>query len=289
MKSDHSHVVLMVPLFSEQCLGSNKPRGWDDPEAKKLKKIKNKKSLRFEDIGEDGEALENDDDFDDDESGEYDFNPADFEDERPGHKVLSEFEKERRAVLDAQLEEALEDYDDVHIGDLEEVLSDAEGEIDFEDLENNNALNQALDEYLESQKDLVLVEGTHVKKGSRNVLLLKKNEHGEYEHEELHPANEGPVDFKKESSEQVIMQQAWAEEVKELEKESKEIEKDLATCQEYLREVKIEVSCCLMMFASHFSCSFFRLLGAMGLRNHYFHIFHLGQPSDRDTRFQVQI
>ncbi len=231
--------------ISEQCLGNNKPRGWDDPEAKKLKKIKNKKSINFEDLGDDGEVLDSDDEdeFEDDESGEYDFDPKDFENCQSSNKFVSEFDRERRAVLDKQLEEALQEYDDAHIGDLEEVMgSDVEGELDFEDLDNNPLLDQALEEFLQHEKDLVLAEGRHVVKGSRNVVLLKKKENDEYEHEELHPTNQGPIDFKKENDEQVLLQQEWAEQVKDLERESKNIEKDLATCQEYLREVKIQVS-----------------------------------------------
>ncbi len=226
-------------------MGNNKPRGWDDPEAKKLKKIRNKKSINFEDLGDDGEVLESDeeDKFEDDDSGEYDFDPKDFENCKQSNKFVSEFDRERRAVLDKQLEEALQEYDDAHIGDLEEVMgSDVEGELDFEDLDNNPLLDQALEEFLQYEKDLVLAEGRHVMKGSRNVVLLKKKENDEYEHEELHPIAQGPIDFKKESDQQVLLQQEWAEQVKDLERESKNIEKDLATCQEYLREVKIEVS-----------------------------------------------
>jgi hypothetical protein len=239
-----AHIAALLARSEKQLVATNKARGWDDAEAKKLKKIRNKKSIHFDDDDDDDDDDEDNDDDDDDDSGLFDdIDPEDLL--REGQEeAVDEFANQRRAFVDAQLEEALHDYDDAHIGDLEDVLdSDVEGEIDLDDLEHNVAFNSALDEFLQDEKDRVLARGTHVKKGSRNVLLLKKTDHGdEYFHEELYPVAQGPVDFKKESDEQARLQEECERKLKIMDDEALDIEKDMETCQEYLRDIKVVVS-----------------------------------------------
>lgn len=121
---------------------------------------------------------------------------------------------EKRAALEKQFERAMEEYDDEYIGELDDCLleEDEENGID----EDNEEFNEAMDEFLQEQKDLIYANGDLVRKGARNVVIVKKDQDGNIITEEIDPSYLEPIDFKKSYLLQEELQKECAETIKEL-------------------------------------------------------------------------
>lgn len=197
-----AHIASLVARSSDR-VGINRPRGWEDEE------------------GSDEEFPDNLVDIDE----KYDNNPT------------SRISKEQRAFVEEEFEKTMEEYDDGELG----YLSDCEEEeVDgVFDLEKNELLESALDEFLQDQKDIRMAEGW-----SKNEKLLKGNRASVQLKLDNEAAETTPleVDIKKEKEEQETNQQEAKQTIDEDKKMSKKknLHKEIELCQEYLQEVRIE-------------------------------------------------
>ena len=112
------------------------------------------------------------------------------------------------------------------------------GEID---LDGDNVLfNNMLDEFLQDQKDQIFAEGTLVHKGTRSTVLVRQGQDAktvvEKNREEVEAA---PVDIHKESEEQRLLQEENKAYLEDLDKNG-ETYVELETCQQYLKETRVE-------------------------------------------------
>lgn len=124
-------------------------------------------------------------------------------------------EEERQERLDEQLDAVLEEYEEEEIGDLDEVEG---GAIDI--YGTNDILEAALDEFLQDKKDHVLAEGVSVKKGSRVVPAEEEDREPTAESAAVPEIDDADATESASVTEEVV---------------------DIATCQEYLRETRVEL------------------------------------------------
>jgi hypothetical protein len=139
-----------------------------------------------------------------------------------------------KQALEAQLDRALEEYDESQIGALDDDSEDEDMQGDLlidEDDVMDPELEAALDEYLQAQKARVYAEGT-IEKGARRLIEVEEVTEGVKE-----------VDIAKEAATQRAQQQIWQEELQELQASKSSMEeewKQIVDSQAYLREEKIE-------------------------------------------------
>jgi hypothetical protein len=202
-----SHMAMLLAKSEERCIG--KPaRPWAD----------DSKLVGYEKYLQENEEY--------DSEGEIESYTED--DDAQDYATLS---SDQRAKLDADFEKRLAEYDDDNLGYIDDVEEDEiQGTID---LDSDNALLQsALDEFIEEQKDYHLPQHGFVK----NV----------YEYRKIVPkaveeVDSGPLDVKKEYQEQKLMQQVYEIEKREIEEREKSgTYSGIATCQEYLREERVQ-------------------------------------------------
>jgi len=160
---------------------------------------------------------EDDDEDDDDEDNEND-EPTD--------------------ILDKNFEKLLEEYDDDELGDLPYIEeSEIQGKIDdaLEDSERNEIFDSALDDYLKELKDSQLATGILVKKGTKIVpLQIIDDEEFERNFNKESVTEEEKFKILAKEAEQVNLK--YLEDVHNLSENDDEI----VTCQEYLRETRVE-------------------------------------------------
>eukprot|EP01039_Chlorochromonas_danica_P007236 gene7236-8002_t len=239
-----AHIANLIAKSEDKLGIRHKARGWEGSDAMGLKPHRRGEAVYG--IEEDEEEEEDDED----EDGYFDEQELVFLDDndnvipRPPAASAAAMTSEARAALDAQLEKALEEYDDSDLGAL------SEADDDDEDLAGNMGLEEedfqaALDEFLQEEKDRVYAEGNLVRKGARHLRVVRAGDQpGEVDNnnydvqppvqaEEIHAM----------ATEQAILQEVWAEEVAEVEAESaerrEEEEQAILNCQAYLKEVKI--------------------------------------------------
>jgi len=129
------------------------PRGWD----------KNATGGTFLRDGEEDGQWEEDDD---DDSGNFDEDDFDFDDE---DEEDEDGEGGRRGAGENEhFEKVFEEYDDDDIGGLSEDEEEIEGVVDVDD----DLLNDALDEFIQDEKDRILIDGVNLTKGIRHVPKL---------------------------------------------------------------------------------------------------------------------
>lgn len=99
-------------------------------------------------------------------------------------------------------------------------------------------LHEAMDEFLQEQKDNLFVEGVNIPKGVRCMPKLSL-------HDVEDEADAQPMPVKEANLEQLRLQEESLLKVMELERHAQElrITKEIETCQEYLREERVEVNC----------------------------------------------
>ena len=203
-----AHMAMLLAKSEERCTG--KPaRPWGD----------DSKLIGYEKYLQENEEYDSEGEIE--SYDENDYNEQDY-------AILSD---DQRAKLDADFEKRLAEYDDDNLGYIDDVEEDEiQGTID---LDGDNALLQsALDEFIDEQKDYHLPQHGFV----RNVYEYRKIVPKATEEE-----NRGPIDVKKEFEEQKLMQQVYEIEKKEIEEREKSgAYKNIETCQEYLREERVQ-------------------------------------------------
>jgi len=148
--------------------------------------------------------------------------------------ALSEQERE---ALELQFERTLAEYDDDELGYIEELQEeDIGGTIDF--TEDGNLLDEVMDEFLQAEKDAVFAEGTNYRKGQRSSVvdptLTNKAAHSEEEVELT------AIDIQQERLEQQKLQEENEQVLLQLKREAANKDTSIESCQEYLREVRID-------------------------------------------------
>mmetsp|Transcript_18066 Transcript_18066/g.39326 ORF Transcript_18066/g.39326 Transcript_18066/m.39326 type:complete len:639 (+) Transcript_18066:158-2074(+) len=221
-----AHIQLLIAR-SEQQLGLNSAVN-----------DKFKKGVHFE--GEEDEEDEEDEDFPDELLDvEYLASAARARAEKNWGKdknAVGPLSAEAREALESQFESLLEEYEDEELGYLDDLNEeDIGGNIGLEEVEASGALQEALDEYLQEQKDSIFQEGTNVKKGDRGSIHTPKSRKIEEEKAEAEFTAELGRQARVEQEER---QKACGEEVRDLLAAGKD--KGIETCQSYLAEVRIE-------------------------------------------------
>lgn len=155
-----AHIAGLIAQSERDNKCSVAPRGWD----------KNAAGGKFIDKnGDDDANFENDDD---DDSGNFNVEDFDFDDEEDGDEE-DDCRRGEGAADNEHFEKVFEEYDDDDIGGLSEDEEELAGVVDVDD----DLLNDALDEFIQEEKDRILIEPSvtkNIKKGIRHVPKLEE-------------------------------------------------------------------------------------------------------------------
>lgn len=104
-------------------------------------------------------------------------------------------------------------------------------------MQDGNLLDEVMDEFLQAEKDAVFAEGTNYRKGQRSSVIDPTKQNKVLEEEEIDPAQ---VDIQQERLEQQQLQEETEKELLRMRREAANKDTSIETCQEYLREVRID-------------------------------------------------
>lgn len=238
-----AHIAALIERSEKNCTraGANvAPRGWETDRDKEMLRHAHATEYDEDSDGQFSDTLE------DYEGTKYTTNSyySNYTATSLPFSTASKNNPERRALEDRRFEETVAEYDDAELG----YCSDADSVEGAISLDGDDPLfTQAIEEFLQDQKDLVLVEGVLVNKGARAVPSecrgkLQQKGYGELTAEEMTRESDtlgrvmSELEIKLLAEEQKRVQLEYAAMLSEQEDKFDE----LRTCQEYLREERVD-------------------------------------------------